>query len=167
MATCSMWRRYGGSCGRRCGDEGTPPSPVPAGPPRFASESARASSGSRRALAEAWIEALLAWLERAAKSGATIGTAVGEEPASRIFGYRRKQPFSPSSLTTSSELHASTSEARTGHSTNSVSFGVRKPRLCIALIVRIASPRKPARRQGYAGARGGRSSPLFLFLYSQ
>lgn len=42
------------------------------------------------AFAQAWSDALLAWLERLAETGAQIGTAHAERPGMRTFGYRRQ-----------------------------------------------------------------------------
>jgi len=40
--------------------------------------------------AEAYCGSLIAWLLRLAESGAQLGTAVGMDPALRVFGYRRQ-----------------------------------------------------------------------------
>jgi plasmid stabilization system protein ParE len=42
------------------------------------------------AFARAWSDALLAWLQRLAETGAQIGTAHAERPGMRTFGYRRQ-----------------------------------------------------------------------------
>jgi len=42
------------------------------------------------AFAQTWSDALLAWLERLAETGAQIGTAHAERPGMRTFGYRRQ-----------------------------------------------------------------------------
>jgi plasmid stabilization system protein ParE len=42
------------------------------------------------AFARAWTDALVAWLERLAETGAQIGTAHAERPGMRTFGYRHR-----------------------------------------------------------------------------
>jgi plasmid stabilization system protein ParE len=40
--------------------------------------------------ADAWIDALLGWLDGLAAGGAVVGTAHPEDPSLRVFGYRRQ-----------------------------------------------------------------------------
>ena len=42
------------------------------------------------AFARANTDELVAWLERLADAGAQLGTAVGDDPAGRSFGYRKQ-----------------------------------------------------------------------------
>ncbi|MFP4126734.1 MAG: hypothetical protein ACLFU0_08825, partial [Alphaproteobacteria bacterium] len=48
------------------------------------------SSFSLTLMHRAWSDALVAWLERLAETGAQIGTAHTERPGMRTFGYRRQ-----------------------------------------------------------------------------